>query len=202
MDIISPSSDIKAPAAGPSKRTAKARKGIRSPTMRQKIEAARAALVAKKTYVPHALNDVSRAQLRVAIGTASEECMREVLVALADGAPTVPERVYNMLITAHAGAQKAAPDAAEKGAARAPKRTRTEPAAKAQLQECANCKMDYDAGAERLGGDADITQEIMDHNNRKSTQHSRLAIAFEDWDEGVHIEIMIDTQSTQKKRKM
>ena len=50
---------------------------------------------------PHALDDVSRAQLRAAVATAPDGRVRDAFDALLAGIPDVPERVFRMLLTLH-----------------------------------------------------------------------------------------------------
>ncbi|KAI0360092.1 hypothetical protein OH77DRAFT_1419482, partial [Trametes cingulata] len=48
--------------------------------------------------VPHALDDVSRTQLHVAIATLPDERVREAFATLIDSVPAVTERVFGMLV--------------------------------------------------------------------------------------------------------
>ena len=88
---------------------------------------------------PHALDDVSRAQLRAAVATAPDGRVRDAFDALLVGIPDVPERVFRMLLTT-----KSLPTAGqpEEGGDPAPPATQIV----SRWRVCKNCHEEYDDG--------------------------------------------------------
>ncbi|KAI0329069.1 hypothetical protein GY45DRAFT_920959 [Cubamyces sp. BRFM 1775] len=143
--------------------------------------------------VPHTLDDASRTQLHVAIATTSEERVREAFAALVDSLPAVTERVFQMLVAARpvAPGEREQEELGEAGAAGSSRALSQQHQARERVVMgprwlvCANCREEYDAGAEWQPDECSYHSELEANYD-----------AFVDWDEDVHGEI--DTRENRR----